>query len=490
MTVDVVIPSVGRESLQPLLARLVDQRRSRLGRIVVVDDRPRATARLALPPGIRKVRGPARGPAAARNAGWRLCTAPWITFLDDDVLPTNTWAELLVADLERLQAHVAGSQGRIVVPLPAGRRPTDWERHVKRLETARYATADIAYRRDVLSSLGGFDERFRRAYREDADLALRVREAGYEIAPGVRTIVHPVRPAPASISVRLQAGNSDDALMRALHGPGWRERASTPPGRLPRHVVIAAAVAAAAGGAVFRRPAIARLASAVLLGGTLELAWARIAPGPRTPQEAATMLWTSAVIPPAAVAHRLRGELRARRTARRRALVVLLDRDGTLVHDVPYNGDPRLVTPMPGARDALDRLRAAGLRLGVITNQSAIGRGLVSRADVDAVNRRVEEMLGPFEAWLVCPHAPGEGCSCRKPAPGLVLEGARRLGVEPRDCVVVGDIGSDVEAALAAGARAVLVPTERTSPEEIAATPAAVAPDLSAAVSTVLRSTV
>src|SRR4051794_24515334 len=83
---------------------------------------------------------------------------------------------------------------------------------------------------------------------------------------------------------------------------------------------------------------------------------------------------------------------------------VLFDRDGTLVDDVPYNGDPVLVRPVPGAREALDRLRSAGLKLGVVTNQSAVARGICGPDDVAAVNARVEELLGPFDTWQVCPH--------------------------------------------------------------------------------------
>ncbi len=152
-------------------------------------------------------------------------------------------------------------------------------------------------------------------------------------------------------------------------------------------------------------------------------------------------------------------------------VAVLFDRDGTLVRDVPYNGDPALVEPMPGARAALDRLRAAGVAVGVVTNQSGVARGLLTTSQVDAVNRRVEELLGPFDVWAVCPHGPGDGCGCRKPAPGLVQEAARRLGVDTRRCAVVGDIGADVEAARAAGARGVLVPTPVTLPEEVGAAP-------------------
>ena len=160
---------------------------------------------------------------------------------------------------------------------------------------------------------------------------------------------------------------------------------------------------------------------------------------------------------------------------------VLLDRDGTLVEDVPYNADPGRVVPVPGARAALARLRAAGVPLALVSNQSGVARGLMTLEEVAAVNQRVEDLLGPVGPWLVCPHGPDEGCACRKPAPGLVLAAAAALGVDPAECVMIGDIGADVEAARAAGARAILVPTAATRPEEVAAA-SEVAETLAAAV--------
>jgi D-glycero-D-manno-heptose 1,7-bisphosphate phosphatase len=160
---------------------------------------------------------------------------------------------------------------------------------------------------------------------------------------------------------------------------------------------------------------------------------------------------------------------------------VLFDRDGTLVVDVPYCGDPALVRPVPAARPALALLRGAGIPVGVVSNQSGIARGLLRPEQVDAVNRRIDDLLGPFDVWQLCPHGPGDGCACRKPAPGMVLAAAQRLGVAPGDVAVVGDIGADVGAARAAGARSVLVPTAVTRAEEVAAAPL-VRPDLLAAV--------
>jgi histidinol-phosphate phosphatase family protein len=160
---------------------------------------------------------------------------------------------------------------------------------------------------------------------------------------------------------------------------------------------------------------------------------------------------------------------------------ILYDRDGTLIADVPYNGDPDRVRPLPGAGEALSLARRAGVPIAVVSNQSGIARGLISDAAVQAVNTRCEELLGRFDAWLLCPHAPHEGCDCRKPAPGLVLRAARKLGVSVERCAVVGDIGADMQAATAAGARGILVPTAETLAHEIAVAPET-APDLLSAV--------
>lgn len=481
MTLDLVIPSIGRRSLVDLLCALCDQAGQLPDNIYLIDDRPRASGPLIergtdlgrLCGRIHVLQSGGRGPAAARNRGWRSSVAEWIAFLDDDVIPDDGWLEQLSLDLE-LPAAVAASQGRVRVPLPVERPPTDWERNVRGLDGARWITADMAIRRSVLAELGGFDERFRRAFREDAELSLRIVDAGYRIADGRRSVRHPVRPAGPWISVRAQAGNADDALMRRLHGAGWHHRAEAPMGRRPIHLAITAALLVATLATVARRP---RLAALGFLGwgtGTAEFAWRRIAPGPRTGQEVATMLASSVVIPPFAVAHWLRGWWRwrgARRLSSAVPRAVLFDRDGTLVEDVPYNGDPARVVTMPGARAALDRLRARGVRIGVVSNQSGVARGLLSLDQVDAVNRRLATLLGPIDAWAICAHGPADGCQCRKPAPGLVLAAAAELGVGPEQCVVVGDIGSDVEAALAAGARAILVPTDRTRPMEIEAAP-------------------
>jgi histidinol-phosphate phosphatase family protein len=513
MTFDVVVPTLGRDSLARLLAALAAAAGPLPGRVLLVDARRDRSRPLLVSgaPGwldgrVEVVPGRAAGPAAARNLGWRRATAPWVAFLDDDVVPGAAWLAELAADLDGLPADVAASQGRVRVPMPDGRRPTDWERNVGGLETARWATADMAYRRAVLAEVGGVDERFPRAYREDADLGLRVVRAGYRIVQGRRLVDHPVRAAGRLVSLRVQAGNADDVLMLALHGRGWRQAAGVPRGRRGRHLVVTGLGLVGLGGMLLARrggPAsgvgtarwLAGLGGVGWLAGTVELTLARIAPGPRTVGEVATMLATSVLLPPVATFHWLAGWVRLPRVladASRAPQVgvpapkaVLLDRDGTLVVDVAYNGDPGRVVAMPGAREAVARLRGAGVATAVVSNQSGVGRGLLGVEQVEAVNRRVEELLGPLGPWMVCPHGPGDGCRCRKPEPGLIEAAARALGVDPRDCAVIGDIGADVEAARAAGARAVLVPTAATREEEVAAAPE-VAPDLLAAVELLL----
>jgi HAD superfamily hydrolase (TIGR01662 family) len=470
----VVVPTIGRPSLDALLDALAAAPGPRPAALILVDDRPAGEPlrpdRAGLPP-VRVVRTGGGGPARARNLGWRTAGTEWIAFLDDDVVPDPDWYARLEEDLAGLAPDVAGSQGRVRVPLPQARRPTDWERGTAGLATSSWITADLAYRRAALAAVGGFDERFPRAFREDSDLALRVMDTGGRLVRGERRITHPVRPADRWISLRVQAGNADDVLMRRLHGRDWRERADAGLGRRPQHLAVTAAALAAVGLAAGRRPRAATVAAALWVTGTAEFAWARIRSGPRTRDETVTMALTSAAIPPLASWHVLRGLVRHRRVRPWRGLpdLVLFDRDGTLVHDFPYNGDPDWVRPIDGSAEALDRLRARGVRVGVVSNQSGVARGLITAAQVEACNARLAELLGSFDTVQVCPHGPDDGCTCRKPAPGMVKAACAELDVAPARCVVIGDIGADVEAATAAGAVGIIVPTPVTRRAEIEA---------------------
>lgn len=509
----IVIPTIGRPSLRVLLESLAVQQTGPdhpgPREIILVDDRTGPVPPLpeslqeSLPGAgwpVRVVRDYGRGPGSARNRGWRVARdVEWIAFLDDDIVLPEGWLAALVEDLRACADNVAASQAWIRVPLPRDRRPTDWERNVAGLEHARWATADMAYRRRALEQVHGFDERFPRAFREDADLALRVEQAGWTLRRGDRHIIHPVRPADDGVSVRLQAGNSDDALMRRLHGRDWYARAGAPRGAFGWHA--ATVTAAVLSGTALTGTALIGTRRGLVTGLTAAGLWAgltgrflgrRLAPGPRPgdPEyatELRRMTTTSLAIPFAAVGHRLRGHWRHRKAEPwpPPPLAILFDRDGTLIRDVSYNGDPDKAEAMPGAVAAVARARAAGLRIGVVSNQSGIARGLLTETQVREVNARVDDLFGGFDTWQFCPHGPDDGCDCRKPAPGLVQRAATALGVDVRRCIVIGDIGADVEAAQAAGATPVLVPTDITREDEIADAPR-VAPDLLTAVEQVI----
>lgn len=488
----IVIPTIGRDSLHRLLAELDGSSGPRPSSVVVVDDRADPTPPLevstSLP--VTVLRSGGRGPAAARNVGWRSSNAEWICFLDDDVVPQTNWLQALVDDLAKADTEdAAGSQAVIEVPRVGGRRATDDERRTQRLADAKWITADMAYQRSALVAVGGFDERFPRAYREDSDLALRITLSGRTIAQGSRRSTHPVATATLMSSVRAQIGNRDNALMRRKHGRGWRSAIGEGRGRLPAYAVTCAAAVTAVIAVVTRRWPLARLAAALWGALTVEFSVRRFWAGPHTLVEAVRMLLTSVLIPAAAVTHRIRGEWTFRHSRRDPPLAVLLDRDDTIIEDGPYLRDPAGVRPVPGAQQALGRLRARGLMLAVVTNQSGIAKGLITHDELEAVNAEVDAVLGPFDSWQICVHDEGDGCECRKPAPGMVEAAAAALGVETTRCVMIGDTGGDVEAALSAKADVVLVPTDRTRHQEIsdARNRARVAATLEDAVSLVLK---
>jgi GT2 family glycosyltransferase len=311
--VSIVVPTLGRPSLAGLLSALATP--DDAVEIIVVDDRADRARPLDVPVGT-VLTGRPGGPAAARNIGWRAARHEWVVFLDDDVVPGPDWLAHLAGDLAAAAPDVGGVQGRLRVPLPADRRPTDWERVTAALADGAWITADMAYRRTALVSVGGFDERLPRAFREDADLAARVRRAGWRLVRGDRAVTHPVRPESRWVSVRSQRGNADDALLRRLYGRRWRAVLGIPAGRRPRHMAVTAAGATALICALARRPGWAAVAAVAWAAGTAEFAAARIRPGPRDRREVTTMLATSAVIPPVATAHWLRGWWRWRGATR------------------------------------------------------------------------------------------------------------------------------------------------------------------------------
>lgn len=144
--------------------------------------------------------------------------------------------------------------------------------------------------------------------------------------------------------------------------------------------------------------------------------------------------------------------------------VVWLDRDGTVVDDPGYLRDPDRLRLLPGAAEAVRRLNEAKVGVVLITNQSGIGRGRMTRADVDAVHDALREQLAAAGARLdaihLCPHRPDDACDCRKPGPGLVERARRDLVVDPhRPQFCVGDKESDLGLGRATGCDTVLVGT-------------------------------
>ncbi len=147
---------------------------------------------------------------------------------------------------------------------------------------------------------------------------------------------------------------------------------------------------------------------------------------------------------------------------------VFLDKDGTLIQDVPYNVDPERIGLMPGAAEGLRQLHRSGYELIVVSNQSGVARGYFPEPALRGVEARLRELLAgagvPLAGFYYCPHHP-EGivspyareCKCRKPAPGLLLTAAREHQVDLFGSWMVGDILNDVEAGRRAGCRTILL---------------------------------
>ncbi|MBZ5674429.1 MAG: HAD-IIIA family hydrolase [Acidobacteriia bacterium] len=141
--------------------------------------------------------------------------------------------------------------------------------------------------------------------------------------------------------------------------------------------------------------------------------------------------------------------------------LVLLDRDGTLIRNVPFLHDPAKVEILPGVIDGLLKLQAAGLRLAIVTNQQGIGLGYYKVQDFIAVNQRLLRELGArgvrISKIYFCPHSLGEQCSCRKPATGMITRAMRDFGAKPEHTVLIGDSEEDMQAGADAGCQTVRV---------------------------------
>jgi D-glycero-D-manno-heptose 1,7-bisphosphate phosphatase len=146
---------------------------------------------------------------------------------------------------------------------------------------------------------------------------------------------------------------------------------------------------------------------------------------------------------------------------------IFLDKDGTLIENVPYNVDRNLIRLTPNAAEGLVRLSAAGYDIFVVTNQTGVARGYFPESALHGVEARLREMLGAFgvtlRGFFYCPHRPGDAsgfeCDWHKPQPGMLLRAARQYGLALEDSWLIGDILNDVEAGTRACCRTVLIDT-------------------------------
>ncbi len=145
---------------------------------------------------------------------------------------------------------------------------------------------------------------------------------------------------------------------------------------------------------------------------------------------------------------------------------VFLDRDGTLIIDLPYNADPEKIYPVEKAFDALKHLQKLGFTLVVVTNQSGVARGFYSSESMDKFNRQMAKIFlqenVSFAGLYSCIHSPDDSCGCRKPAPGMILQAAKELDICVSESWMIGDKISDVQAGIAAGCKdSILISKER-----------------------------
>ncbi len=265
------------------------------------------------------------GPAAARNTGWRAARGEIIAFTDDDCIPTPGW---LRAGLAAFGPGVVGVSGKLIVPLRDN--PTDYERNAAHLETSEFITANCFYRRECLAAIGGFDERFSTAWREDSDLIFtlfnyaRARanhnhhnhhashahtHNAFVFAPAA-VVIHPVRPAQWGISLKQQRKSMFNALLYKKHPRLYREKIQAAP---PWHyygIVGALLLMCIALSSKKQSLACVGLCLWALLTGRFCLQ--RLEQTSHEPHHVAEMILTSALIPPLSIFWRLRGAIKFR----------------------------------------------------------------------------------------------------------------------------------------------------------------------------------
>lgn len=245
-----------------------------------------------------------QGPAGARNIGWRAAAAPIIAFTDDDTMPEPGW---LQAGLDAMASGVEAAVGRIVMPLPE--KPSDLERDAARLEQAEFVTANCFVRRDALEAVGGFDERFTLAWREDSDLHFALLERGCHIVPApAATVVHPLRPARFAASIGMQQKVMFDVLLYRKFPKLYRQRIRSGPPWFYLSVSASLLAAFCAFLAGWPNAAIAALLIWTVL--TLFFFLRRLSLSAFTLRNIVELLVTSAFIPPLSIFWRAVGAAR------------------------------------------------------------------------------------------------------------------------------------------------------------------------------------
>jgi hypothetical protein len=240
--------------------------------------------------------------------GWRAAGAPIIAFTDDDTLPDPGWLTAGAGTLER-DTELAAVTGRVIVPLPP--RPTDYQRNESGLEGAEFVTANCFCRRAILEKLGGFDERFKSAWREDSDLHFRLLESGAKLtkAPAA-VVIHPVRPAPWGVSLRMQRKSLFDALLYKKHPALYRQHVWPWPPLDYYGMVLALSAALVA--AVSATLVVCWIALALWFVLFVRFLSRRLRGNSPAPGHVLEMLVTSLFIPFLSIFWRLRGALRFR----------------------------------------------------------------------------------------------------------------------------------------------------------------------------------
>ncbi len=319
--VSVVVPTYNRpDLLQGCLDALLDQDLPASQYEIVVADNAGSDETRALVeaisanrPGARSMpqvyyveAADRRGPAAARNAGWQFAHGDIIAFTDDDCLPEPGW---LREGLKALREGFDAVTGRVIVPVVG--LPSDYEKNVQRLETAEFLTANCFIRCRVLQLIGGFDERFATAWREDSDLHFDMLELLLNVGKASRArVLHPVRPAGWGISLREQRKSMYNALLFKKHPRLYRQRIQGGPPLT--YYAIMASVLGLVVSALLGHPYVAGAMALAWAGFTGEFVLRRLRGTRHDLRHVGEMLLTSALIPPLSVFWRLYGAVKYR----------------------------------------------------------------------------------------------------------------------------------------------------------------------------------